>query len=93
VCIFDAAGERDAVIRYLDQCSAFSEMGRTSLAIWRRKITAGDMPTASSIVTDNRSTWLAKAGTLVFQPPYYRVIARKCHFPALKSVSIKANQL
>lgn len=37
-------GERDAVLRYLDQCSAFWRMGGTSLAVWRRKIMAGEMP-------------------------------------------------
>lgn len=37
-------GERDAVLRYLDQCSAFWKLGSSSLAIWRRKIMAGEMP-------------------------------------------------
>ena len=37
-------GERDAVLRYLDQCGAFWRMGTASIAIWRRKIVAGQMP-------------------------------------------------
>ena len=37
-------GERDAVLHYLEQCAVFWRLGSTSLAIWRRKIVAGEMP-------------------------------------------------
>ena len=37
-------GERDAVMNYLTQCGTFWTMGSTSLAIWQRKIAAGEMP-------------------------------------------------
>ena len=38
------AGERDAVLHYLEQCASFWKMGGSLLAIWRRKIVAGEMP-------------------------------------------------
>ena len=37
-------GERHAVMSYLTQCSTFWKMGSASLAIWPRKIAAGEMP-------------------------------------------------
>ena len=37
-------GERDAVLSFLTQCAAFWKMGGSSLAIWQRKIAAGEMP-------------------------------------------------
>ncbi len=37
-------GELDAVMSYLTQCGTFWKLGSTSLAIWQRKIAAGEMP-------------------------------------------------